>query len=127
MLATINTPKVQVPFDVSLLHPVLIIQGYNQNYMKYIYNFYLIPFGNIYLFCIYYMITLEYNNWVNFFCSIFTNATFQIVRYRRVMLSIFRCLNIGLLCSIVSMHLSQTIVIILSNEIILYYFLISLY
>jgi hypothetical protein len=95
MLATINTPKVQVPFDVSLLHPVLIIQGYNQNYMKYIYNFYLIPFGNIYLFCIYYMITLEYNNWVNFFCSIFTNATFQIVRYRRVMLSIFRCLNIG--------------------------------
>ena len=56
MLATINTPKVQAPFGVSLLHPVLIIQGYNQNYMKYIqpkYNFYLIPFGNIYLFSIY--------------------------------------------------------------------------
>jgi hypothetical protein len=35
MLATINTPKVQAPFDVSLLHLVLIIQGYNQNY-KYI-------------------------------------------------------------------------------------------
>ena len=53
MIATINTPKVQAPFGVSLLHPVLIIQGYNQNYMKYIqtkYNFYLIPFGNIYLF-----------------------------------------------------------------------------
>jgi hypothetical protein len=51
MLTTINTPNVQAPFGVSLLHPVLIIQGYNQNYMKYIqpkYNFYLIPFGNIY-------------------------------------------------------------------------------
>jgi hypothetical protein len=35
MLATINTPKVQAPFGVSLLHLVLIIQGYNQNYMKY--------------------------------------------------------------------------------------------
>ena len=33
MLATINTPKVQAPFGVSLLHLVLIIQGYNQNYM----------------------------------------------------------------------------------------------
>jgi hypothetical protein len=30
MLASINTPKVQVPFGVSLLHPVLIIQGYNK-------------------------------------------------------------------------------------------------
>jgi hypothetical protein len=53
MLAIINTPKVQAPFGVSLLYPVLIIQGYNQNYMKYIQpkdNFYLIPFGNIYLF-----------------------------------------------------------------------------
>ena len=29
MLATINTPKVQAPFGVSLLHLVLIIQGYN--------------------------------------------------------------------------------------------------
>jgi hypothetical protein len=38
MLATINKPKDQAPFGVSLLHPVLIIQGYNQNYMKYIYN-----------------------------------------------------------------------------------------
>ena len=38
MLATINTPKVQAPLGVSLLHPVLIIQGYNQNYLKYIYN-----------------------------------------------------------------------------------------
>ena len=38
MLATINTPKVQAPFGVSLLYLVLIIQGYNQNYMKYIYN-----------------------------------------------------------------------------------------
>ena len=47
MLAAINTPKFQAPLGVSLLHPVLIIQGYNQNYMKYIqskYNFYLIPF-----------------------------------------------------------------------------------
>ena len=35
MHATINTPKVQAPFGVSLLHLVLIIQGYNQNYMKY--------------------------------------------------------------------------------------------
>ena len=55
MLATINMPKVQAPFGVSLLHPVLISQGYNQNYMKYIQpidNFYLIPFGNIYLFSI---------------------------------------------------------------------------
>ena len=34
MLVTLNTPKVQAPFGVSLLHPVLIIQGYNQNYMK---------------------------------------------------------------------------------------------
>ena len=33
MLATINTPKVQAPFGVSLLHLVLIIQGYNQNYL----------------------------------------------------------------------------------------------
>ena len=43
MLATINTPKVQATFGVSLfIHPVLIIQGYNQNDMKYIqtkYNF----------------------------------------------------------------------------------------
>ena len=38
MLATINTPNVQTPFGVSLLHLVLIIQGYIQNYMKYIYN-----------------------------------------------------------------------------------------
>ena len=38
MLATINTPKVQAAFGVSLLHLVLIIQGYDQNYMKYIYN-----------------------------------------------------------------------------------------
>ena len=55
MLATINMPKAQAPFGVSLLHPGLIIQGCNQNYMKYIqpkYNFYLIPFGNIYLFSI---------------------------------------------------------------------------
>ena len=53
MLATINTPKVQAPFGVSLLHPVLIIQGYNQNYMNYIqtkYNFYLISFENIFVF-----------------------------------------------------------------------------
>ena len=28
MLVTINTPKVQAPFGVSLLHPVLIVQGY---------------------------------------------------------------------------------------------------
>ena len=38
MHATINTPKVQAPFGVSLLHLVLIIQGCNQRYMKYIYN-----------------------------------------------------------------------------------------
>ena len=37
MLATINTPTVQAPFGVSLLHLVLIIQGYKK-YMKYIYN-----------------------------------------------------------------------------------------
>lgn len=34
MLATNNTPKVQAPCDVFLLHPLLIIQGYDQNYMK---------------------------------------------------------------------------------------------
>ena len=33
MLVTINTPKVQAPFGVSLLQPLLIIQGYNQNKM----------------------------------------------------------------------------------------------
>ena len=38
MLATIDTPKVQAPFGVSLLHLVLIVQGYNQNYLKNIYN-----------------------------------------------------------------------------------------
>ena len=38
ILATINTPKVQAPFGVSLLFLVLITHGYNQNYMKYIYN-----------------------------------------------------------------------------------------
>jgi hypothetical protein len=55
MLAKINTSKVQARFGVSLLHPFLIIQGYDQNYMKYIqpkYSLYLIPFGNIYLFSI---------------------------------------------------------------------------
>jgi hypothetical protein len=31
MLATINTPKDQAPFGVSLLHLILIIQGYYQN------------------------------------------------------------------------------------------------
>jgi hypothetical protein len=36
MLATINTPKVQAPFGVSLLHLVLIIQGYNQFANEYI-------------------------------------------------------------------------------------------
>ena len=53
MLATINTPKVQAPFGVSLLHPVLIIQDYYQIYLKYIepkYNFYLKLLENIYLF-----------------------------------------------------------------------------
>jgi hypothetical protein len=45
MLATINTPKVQAPFGVSLLHLVLIIQGYKQNYMKYIYNLNTISIG----------------------------------------------------------------------------------
>jgi hypothetical protein len=47
MLAKINTSKVQARFGVSLLHPFLIIQGYDQNYMKYIqpkYSLYLIPF-----------------------------------------------------------------------------------
>jgi len=29
LLVTINTLKVQAPFGVSLLHPLLIIQGYN--------------------------------------------------------------------------------------------------
>jgi hypothetical protein len=31
MLASINTPNIQASFDVSMLHPVLIIDGYNQN------------------------------------------------------------------------------------------------
>ena len=35
---TINTEKVQAPFGVSLLHLAIIIQGYDQNYMKYIYT-----------------------------------------------------------------------------------------
>ena len=34
MLATNNIPKVQAPFGVSLLHPLLIIEVYNQNYMN---------------------------------------------------------------------------------------------
>ena len=34
MLVALNTPKVQAPFGVSLIYPLLIIQGYNQNYMK---------------------------------------------------------------------------------------------
>jgi hypothetical protein len=38
MKVTIKTQKVQSPFRVSLLHPVLIFQGYYQNYKKYIYN-----------------------------------------------------------------------------------------
>ena len=38
MLATINTPEVQAPLGIFLLHLVLVIQGYYQNYMKYIYN-----------------------------------------------------------------------------------------
>jgi starvation-inducible outer membrane lipoprotein len=62
MLATINTPTVQAPFGVSLLHPVLSIQGYDQNYMNYLqtkYKFYLIPFGNIYLFSIYDVILIK--------------------------------------------------------------------
>jgi hypothetical protein len=61
-LATINTPTVQAPFGVSLLHPVLSIQGYDQNYMNYLqtkYKFYLIPFGNIYLFSIYDVIFIK--------------------------------------------------------------------
>jgi hypothetical protein len=51
MLVINNTPKVQVPVGVSLLHPLLIIQSYNQNYMKDIhtkYYIYEIHLGNIY-------------------------------------------------------------------------------
>ena len=63
MLAAINTAKVQAPFGVSLLHPVLIIQGYNKNYMKYIqskYNFYLIPFWkHLFIFHLVYNILLS--------------------------------------------------------------------
>ena len=34
MLVTNNTRKVQAPFDVSLLRPLLIIQCYDLKYMK---------------------------------------------------------------------------------------------
>jgi hypothetical protein len=34
MNVSINTPNVQAPFGVSLLHPLVIIEGYDQNYMK---------------------------------------------------------------------------------------------
>ena len=34
MRVTLNTPKVQVPLGVSLLHSLLIIQGSNQNCIK---------------------------------------------------------------------------------------------
>ena len=34
MRVTLNTPKVQVPLGVSLLHSLLIIQGGNQNCIK---------------------------------------------------------------------------------------------
>jgi hypothetical protein len=54
MLVTINTPKVQAPFGVSLFHPLLIIHGHNQNYMKDIqtkyYILYLL-FGNMFFCC----------------------------------------------------------------------------
>ena len=52
MLATNNTPKVQAPCDVSLLHPLLIIQGYYQNYTKdkdKLNTIHSIHLGNIYL------------------------------------------------------------------------------
>ena len=39
MFVTINTPNVQAPFGVSLLHSFLIINGYNQNYLKDIQTF----------------------------------------------------------------------------------------
>jgi hypothetical protein len=32
MLVSNNTPNVQAPLGVSLLHPLLIIEGYHQNY-----------------------------------------------------------------------------------------------
>ena len=74
MLATINTPKVQAPFGVSLLHPVLIIQGYNKNYMKYIqskYNFYLITFWkHLFIFHLVYNILLSLKMYT-FECFIF--------------------------------------------------------
>ena len=60
MLATINMPKVQAPFGVSLLHPVLIIQGYNQNYMKYIciYNLNTVSIKYLLETCIYFLFSI---------------------------------------------------------------------
>jgi hypothetical protein len=60
MLATINTPKVQAPFGVSLLHPVLIIQGYYQNYMKYIciYNLNTVSIKYLLETCIYFLFSI---------------------------------------------------------------------
>ena len=60
MLATINTPKVQAPFGVSLLHPVLIIQGYYQNYMKNIciYNLNTVSIKYLLETCIYFLFSI---------------------------------------------------------------------
>jgi len=62
-------PKVQAPFGVSLLHLVLIIQGYNQNYMKDIYKLNNIYFKNTFwkhLFILYFaynfLLSLEMYN-----------------------------------------------------------------
>ena len=49
MFATINTLKVQAPFGVSLLHHVLIILSYNQNYHKYLLTFPSISFFTLFV------------------------------------------------------------------------------
>jgi hypothetical protein len=60
MLATINTPEVQAPSFGYF--PVTSCSGYpgllselHEIYIQPKYNFYLIPFGNNSLFCIYYI------------------------------------------------------------------------
>jgi len=54
MLVTLSTPN--APFGVSMLHPLLIIQGYNHNYMKYKHVIKHILETFIYLFCILHII-----------------------------------------------------------------------
>jgi len=44
MPVTLNTPKIHTPFGVSLFHPLLIIEGCNQNCRKGMQTIYYIHF-----------------------------------------------------------------------------------